>query len=372
MNLNYENSISNIGDPIRIQRFFNKAKEGGEYNIGFIGGSITLGAGATNDTRSYAYLVYSWFVSKFPNSSFKYINSAIAGIGSIFGSSRIEKELLRKKPDMVFIDYSVNDEPDKIHEESFEGLIRRAYYYTTEPAMMVIHNCLYDSGMNSQVSHDRVCRHYNVPSVSAQSSIYPEIVSGREEAGKYFIDNIHPNDEGHKLLASIIINYLEKVYNMEYEPEEYIKKAIPVPSITTNVFEHAKRYRNHNTTPDIDRFYPDEIPQDFVTDVFKDGWMASARGASIKFKVEGSTIAVMYRKTNKRPAPVARLILDGDEINAKILDANFTEDWGDKLAVEMILDHGSDKIHTVDIEIIETHHNDVLPFYLNGLIVGRS
>ena len=84
--------------------------------------------------------------------------------------------------------------------------------------------------------------------------------------------------------------------------------------------------------------------------------------------VEGSCIAIQYRKTIKKPAPIAKVILDGDEENATILDSNFVEDWGDCLYLEPILHHGERKKHTVSIQIITSTNEDQSPFYLLSII----
>lgn len=90
-------------------------------------------------------------------------------------------------------------------------------------------------------------------------------------------------------------------------------------------------------------------------------------GDSICFDIEASCIAVQYKKTILQPAPVARLLLDGDEENAVILDANFSEAWGDCLYLQPILIHGKRQRHNIRIEIMESGSIDS-EFYLVSLI----
>ena len=78
------------------------------------------------------------------------------------------------------------------------------------------------------------------------------------------------------------------------------------------------------------------------------------------------------RKTIKKPAPIAKVILDGDEENAIILDSNFAEDWGDCLYLEPILHHGEQKKHTVSIQIITSTNEDQSPFYLLSFLLVRN
>ena len=71
----------------------------------------------------------------------------------------------------------------------------------------------------------------------------------------------------------------------------------------------------------------------------------------------------------RKPAPVATLFLDGDRSRGITLDANFTEDWGDCLYLQTVLEHGSLADHTVEIEITEESGNAEC-FYLVSLIAG--
>ena len=86
--------------------------------------------------------------------------------------------------------------------------------------------------------------------------------------------------------------------------------------------------------------------------------------------MEASCIAVQYRKTIKRPAVKARLILDGDVENPILLDSNFDENWGDCLYLEPILHHGIHKKHKVEITVTDTDTKDKTQFYLMSLIIA--
>ena len=87
------------------------------------------------------------------------------------------------------------------------------------------------------------------------------------------------------------------------------------------------------------------------------------------FNVEASNIAVQYRRSICRPAPVVRLTLDDNVTAPIILDANFNEDWGDCLDLMTILYHGQCKKHKIYIEIIEEGIKET-NFYLVSLIVS--
>ncbi len=75
-------------------------------------------------------------------------------------------------------------------------------------------------------------------------------------------------------------------------------------------------------------FKKDTSLQKDITDCFKNGWYASKLGDKIAFEIEACGISVQYRKSVQKPAPIARVIVDGDISHSAILDANFDEDWG--------------------------------------------
>ena len=106
--------------------------------------------------------------------------------------------------------------------------------------------------------------------------------------------------------------------------------------------------------------------------MFRGGWTAAEEGAKIAFEVEGTEIAVQYRKSVNRPVPVAAAVVDGDEEHAVILDANFEEDWGDSLHIDTLAHHMPAGRHKVEIRLTQTHENDAAPFYLVSVIVSAQ
>ena len=105
-------------------------------------------------------------------------------------------------------------------------------------------------------------------------------------------------------------------------------------------------------------------------DHWKNGWVGQKPGDKITFEVDASCIAVQYRKTIRRPALRAQLVLDGDTAHAAVLDGNFDEDWGDCLYLQPILHHGEQKTHTVEITILPTEDETPTEFYLMALITA--
>lgn len=360
-----ENGWVNRGNLYRMKQLMKRAKAGDRMTLAFLGGSITQGSLSSQYTNCYAYRVFEWFVKRFPKTAFTYINAGVGGTTSQFGVSRVDEDVLLYKPDFVIIEFSVNDDNTDFFQETYEGLVRKVYGNAYEPAVLLVHNVFYDTGRSAEEKHRAVGSHYQLPSVSMKTTIYPEVESGAIANRLITPDDLHPNSDGHELLAEVVTGFLDKVYGQMEEEESPV--SMPSP-LTANAYEKAVRYQNHNCNPACRNFTPDKTLKKYVNDMFRCGWTASKEGASITFTVTGTEIAVQYRKSVSKPAPVAVAVVDGDEAGAVVLDANFEEDWGDCLFITTVAHHIENRSHKVEIRLVETHENDAVPFYLVSVI----
>lgn len=355
----------NRGNLYRLKDLMKRAERGDRLTLAFLGGSITQGAVSTQFTNCYAYRVYDWFVRRFPKTAFTYINAGVGGTTSQFGVARVEEDVLLYKPDFVIIEFSVNDDNTDFYQETYEGLVRRVYGNEYEPAVLLVHNIFYDSGVSAEEKHRLIGSHYELPSVSMKTTIYPEVASGVIPNREITPDDLHPNTTGHELVAEVITNCLDRIYMLRWEEEQ---PAVMPKALTANAYANARRYQNYNSDPVCSGFTADDRRKKYVNDIFRCGWTASDKGASITFEIEGTEIAAQYRKSVNKPAPVAIAIVDGDEANAVTLDANFEEEWGDCLYIDTVVHHGKPGVHKVEIRLITTHEDDAVPFYLVSVI----
>ena len=362
--IDWEKGIVNRGSLYRLKRLMKRAMNGEKLVIGFIGGSITQGSLSSAPEKCYAYHVYTWWKNTFPMAGFEYVNGGIGGTSSQFGVARVEEDLLDMNPDFVVVDFSVNDKSTDHFMETYEGLLRKVYSYKTEPAVLLLHNVYYDNGASAERVHSKLGRHYRLPCISMQSSIYGEILAGRIENREITPDDLHPNDRGHELLASVITNFLDKVLKEIDDKEPAFGLACPM---TANTYENSVRYRNQDISPLMDGFECDNEAQKDIRDCFKKGWFASENGSTLEFTVKGSGIAIQYRRYALKTAPKARVIVDGNKADAVILDGEFDLDWGDNLELTTIAEEIEAGEHSVRLEIFDGEDCEA-PFYVVSVI----
>lgn len=366
--------VLNRGNLYRIERAMKKAMRGEAVTVGFLGGSITQGCLSSAPETCYAYLVYRWWCEKFPKAAVTYVNAGIGGTTSQFGVARADSDLLSKEIDFTIVEFSVNDKDNAHFLETYEGLIRKIYSYRTEPAVLIVNSVYYNDGENAQTQHVKIGKAYDLPCVSMKPTLYEKVLDGTYTSRDVTEDDLHPNDEGHGLMSEVIISFLEMVYEelqsgIEAEDNHLdVKKMTPV---TPNAYENSVRYQNDNSDTIMtnnEGFTADTQQQHDIREIFRRGWTADKKGAHIGFDIEGSCIGVQYRKSVAKPTCVARAVVDGDTDKAVLLDGNFEETWGDSLHLDTVAEHLPYGKHHVEIELIETHEDDKVPFYLVSVI----
>lgn len=359
----------------RLKNLMKRAANGESLVIGFLGGSITQGSLSSTPKTCYAYLVYEWWKKSFPNAEFSFVNGGIGGTTSHYGGARAWKDVLCYRPDIVTVDFSVNDDANEFFEETYEGTLRRLLAAPSAPAVVVLNNVFYDTGKNAQDYHNRIADHYGIPHVSIKDTIFPDVESGKIVRADITPDNLHPNDKGHRLVADEICKLLDSIKE-ELEKEDTEGKIIetndlanlPEP-LTENAYEHSRLIQIQDNEAILDGFLVDPIEKKGMLDIFKNGWTAAHTNDKISFEIECSCLAVQYRKSVQQPVPKAKAVIDGDEAHAVILDGNFTEDWGDCLYLEPLLHHAEKKVHRIEITVTDAK-DIVRPFYLVSLIVS--
>lgn len=342
----------------RVLNFLKKARDGEKLNLVAFGGSITQGSLASAVEKSYSYLLYEWLKNKYGKTKLSYYNSGVGGTGSLYGAIRLKRDVAEYEPDLVLVDFSVNDDVDALTGETFEGVIRQIIKLEKSPAIVVLGNVFYDSGKSAQVIHSAVCRHYGIPMISMDTTLYKAVLTGGIRRRDFTPDDLHPNDFGHQLLAEALINYfdsLDETDNNSFSADQKIP-----PFLFSDTYEYMNPF-----TVTIDGFSKDNSERHSVQDRFVEGYTASAKGNSIVFEGYGTSISVVYRQVVSETdmSPDAEVTVDGIKLPIT-LKGWFEENWGENLKTEVIADHLPYGKHRIEIELSTVHDNDTKPFYL--------
>lgn len=105
-----------------LPNFFAKAAANADIKVAYLGGSITAQPGYRVQTLAH-------FTKLYPKAKFQEINAAIGGTGSDLGVFRLEHDVLNEKPDLMFVEFAVNDggaQPVEIIR-AMEGIVRKTW-----------------------------------------------------------------------------------------------------------------------------------------------------------------------------------------------------------------------------------------------------
>lgn len=380
-----EASIVNQGNTVRVKQCMARAAAGEKLVIGYLGGSITMGSVATVQEKCYAYLSHLWWKEKFPQAQIEFVNAGIGATTSQFAVARVEADLLVYKPDVVFIEFTVNDEATEHFKETYEGLLRKVYGHHSKPAVITLQNAFYHDGVCAESIHTPVAKYYDLPIVSFKKAVVERVMAGEIVESDITPDHLHPNDQGHALLAEVVRYYLDKVYdewknifgdkassNMICDEakaavsEETSAMAVPM---TKNRYETSVRLNNKSlVVKTAMNFVEDTSVQEHITQIFKNGWEFSEEGAYMEVELEATCLSIQYRRTIQHPAPSMRVLVDGKETT--VLNGEFDETWGDLIALTTLFENDQREMHHVRLELINVHEDDKLPFYLVSFLAS--
>ncbi|MBR3468730.1 MAG: SGNH/GDSL hydrolase family protein [Lachnospiraceae bacterium] len=211
-------SLMNLGNYARVKRVLDRAKRGEEVTIAFIGGSITQGAGATPiDKKAYAYQTWERFKENF-GENVKLIKAGVGGTPSELGMIRFERDVLRGftvKPDLIVIEFSVNDEGDETKGLCYESLVRKCLATSDDTAVILIHAVFADD-WNLEERLGPVGERYEIPMVSVRQGVVPQFYlkpdTGRVlTKSQFFYDVYHPTNMGHTIMADCLIHLMKQI-----------------------------------------------------------------------------------------------------------------------------------------------------------------
>ena len=189
-------------------------------NIVFHGHSVPAGYFRTpvvNTLEAYPYLVLKELKTKYPLAVINIINTSIGGENSVEGAKRFETEVLNHKPDILFIDYALNDRSIGLEKakEAWESMISKAIknnikviLLTPSPDQRV--NILEPGNELEKhtVQIRKMAETFGVGLIDTYELYHKIAVSGGNIAD-YMSQVNHPNEKGHAMIAKEIVKYFK-------------------------------------------------------------------------------------------------------------------------------------------------------------------
>jgi lysophospholipase L1-like esterase len=298
------------GDLWRLARVFAKALRGEPIRLGVIGGSITVGAIASSPASSYSGLLLAWWRERFPKCEIDLINAGIGGTGSMYGALRAGRDLLSGTPDLVVVEFAVND--NWTDGEAYEGLVRQILVQPNQPAVILLF-MMWERGGNDQEMQAKVGMHYNLPMVSFRDAMWPEMAAGRLKWSDYIVDTVHPNDAGHAAAARFLTAMCESGMNAVTTKTFNTADPLP-PPLHSDAFQQVGWRDAIDLVP-----VENEGWRQTVDDENKPVWVGTSRAGRISFDWWGTGLVAVFARA---PDDRNRLRVCIDGASFQTLDAS--------------------------------------------------
>ena len=211
-----------IHERASLSNTYNKLTKDKKLTVAYFGGSVTVGY-SSSDREKYSWRARTtaWLSENFPDAQITEINSAIGATGSHLGAFRVQRDIIAQSPDLVFIEFAVNDsyngESEASASENYEAIVRSIR--KALPECDIVNVYIIDSGKASgggdfaqKKAHEKVAQAYDIPAIDVGKALITKKAlrgNSSSEWKNYFSDIVHMTDAGFEEYAKVISEYLK-------------------------------------------------------------------------------------------------------------------------------------------------------------------
>lgn len=187
-------------------------------NLVFHGHSVPAGffkPPQVSTLSAYPNLFLKKVKSRYPYAVVNVIVTAIGGENSVKGAERFERDVLIHKPDVIFIDYSLNDRRVGLEKayEAWSQMIKEAkergikvILLTPSPDQRVDYNLPENELKKHTDQVIRLAKENQVGLVDSYKA-FEFLYANKNKLKKYMSQVNHPNEKGHELISNEIVKY---------------------------------------------------------------------------------------------------------------------------------------------------------------------
>lgn len=181
--------------------FTKKAIESGKFTFGVLGGSISENKVPHNWTVPFMTMLNK----QYEGLTIVEENAAIGSTGSIVGLARMDRDIISRNPDLVFVEYAVNDwnTPREQRVAAVEGIIRRLINYGKCDIVLVytFQKEMYPYLMQDELpptvaDYEAIADHYGLNSAFVGKYVFDMNKAGLIKWHEWLPDNLHPRYRG--------------------------------------------------------------------------------------------------------------------------------------------------------------------------------
>lgn len=216
----------------------------------FLGGSITQMSGWRDHVESF-------IKEKFPDSTFK--NAGVGGTGSQYAWMRLYKDVMTFDPDVVFVEFAVNDSTVSTTNQYMESIVRNLNKMPNPPVIIFTELPVNDLSSNdySVSEHKKLAKAYGIPLFNVRDYVKSRYNTDSSFASEwdgdvYFgaADRTHPSTAGGALYGSYITTLMEHNSNKYFAKAKSNAEVSPLTDFKDYVYYYEALNRKLNKDDD--------------------------------------------------------------------------------------------------------------------------
>lgn len=301
-----------IYEPSALQNTYHRLVSEQKLNVAYIGGSVTVGAFGSAG-HSWASLTTKWLREHFTDAKITENNAGIGGTGCLLGAYRAVQHLglasATKRPDLVFMDFSVNDMYDGSSAEDIkryaETMLRTIYAANPyADVVILIVGEQTTSNRPEPKAWREIAAHYNLPIVELTDRLLADMRQEGKPWDYYVADVVHPNDNGYAKYASYIAELLQaELIDKQVSPFLQTEKALPEATLSGTTLHDLSMYEAYQMPVPADSGFRSVGP-----DLIDGGIAAQTAGATLNFTFTGTGLTLFL---GNRDSVVIEYTIDG-------------------------------------------------------------
>lgn len=294
---------------------YRKLTQDKELNVVYFGGSVTAGHGSSDrDKFSWRALSAKWFREHFPEAEIRDVNSAIGESGTFLGVYRLERDILSQAPDLLFIEYAINDyffgSSEEVAALQYETIVREVKAHFPQCDIVTLITDCRETAEAEELygaarGHEQIAKAYQIPTIYVGKALVdslPELSD--EEWKKYFIDIVHPTDAGYFTYYKCVEEYLHQSLITTPPDVQSTEEAEMIPIQSEHLLDGNRIYQNCNQDmlkESVGFYYSGEVYLGLPKTPYV-GYIYAENGeAEFTYKFRGTEIAILsnFKKESK-------------------------------------------------------------------------
>ena len=356
-------SVMSVGNNARLKKVIERAQNGEVITLATIGGSITEGAGASSYKECWASRFHIRFRTEYGaanGSNVCFVNAGVGGTPSPFGYMRYQREVVNRVPaadtdglpDVVVIEFSVNDWEEPTKHRCFESMVKEILDAPNEPAVILLF-AVFRNGFNLQNDLRRIGKNYDLMMVSIKDGFYGHFGKELKKEG-FFSDEYHPTSLGHRIMTDCLMQTVTEAA----EAETDAAPDLDVKPVYGTDFMGLKTIFGDTETEEftVDRGgFPGSDSGSYHNQPV--GWVCGKNFYhNVKDPMDPLTVRGIFRKclvawkaTNSASFGAAEILIDGRVVKTV---KGGKDKWGQSEVV-LVLDEKEAAEHTLEIRVTE-------------------